>query len=412
MMKATLSSSTRGALSAIGAVCAKALLLCAGVVAACAAPAIVNAQAAPATPVPASGGGPASASTSASTSEPTTAPSASVATDDEAPVQTPYWRRAREGWFWQIDPPAPPKPVLPKPVEPKPETAPPKSDRERAQDRDLAALAAFKVNLERALNAATQNPNESNVAQFLELWAQARSKASVFSDVATATAVRMPWIDSTLAGGRPSQPNAMRAFDSIQMQDRDQLLAEMAQSYGLYFFFRRNCAYCHIQAPMLAQFQEKYGFTVYAVSLDGGTLPEFPNAKRDNGLAQKVADAIGVPSQHFVVPAVILAKPATKEVVPVGFGAMNMDEMADRIAMVVRVRDSGAGRGTRSAMTALTGAVPAVANTPGQATDLGMPASSRASRVSSAAVLAAVPAASAAAVPSTVLSTLAPGSTR
>jgi conjugal transfer pilus assembly protein TraF len=90
---------------------------------------------------------------------------------------------------------------------------------------------------------------------------------------------------------------------------------------------------------MLKQFEAKYGFTVFPVSLDGGTVPEYPNAARDNGLARQVADAMGVPPQHFVVPAVVLARPATREVVPVGFGVMNMDQMAERIALVVRVRE-------------------------------------------------------------------------
>lgn len=277
---------------------------------------------------------------------------AAAAAEDDAIIETPYWTRAKEGWFWQKDPPPAPKvvPVKP-PAAPEAKASAPMTD----EDRDLAALADFKARLERALNAATQNPSETNVTRFLELWAQARHRASVFGDTAQALAVRMPWIDSTMNGGRPSQPTAMRAFDSIQMQDRDQLLREMAQTHGLYFFFRRNCAYCHVQAPMLKQFQEKYGFTVYAVSLDGGGLAEFPNAVRDNGLADRVADAMGVPSQHFVVPAVVLAKPSTREVVPVGFGAMTMDEMADRVAMVVRVRDNGAGRSSRSAAAALLG---------------------------------------------------------
>ncbi len=255
--------------------------------------------------------------------------------------------RAKEGWFWQKDQVPAPKPKAP---EQKPEPA------LSADDRDLAELNEFKVKLERALNVATQNPSEANVMRYLEMLTQARQKASVFADTAQAVAVRMPWIDNTLTGGgRPSQPTAQRAYDSIQMQDRDQLLREMAQSYGLYFFFRRNCAYCHVQAPMLKQFQQKYGFTVYAVTLDGGSLPDFPGAVQDSGLAEKVADAMGVPTQHFMVPAVVLARPATREVVPVGFGAMTMDQMAERVAMVVRVKDGGAGRGTRSSMAALVG---------------------------------------------------------
>ncbi|RVU42853.1 conjugal transfer protein TraF [Rubrivivax rivuli] len=267
----------------------------------------------------------------------------------EAPVEPRYWRRSREGWFWQKDPP----PVaVPKPAPAAPRAAKPLDP----DDRDLAELDAFKVRLERALNVATQNPTEANVMRYLEMLTQARQKASTFADMAQAVAVRMPWIDHTLTGGgRPSLPGAQRAYDTIRMQDRDQLLREMAQTHGLYFFFRRNCAYCHVQAPMLAQFQKKYGFTVYAVTLDGGTLPDFPNAVPDQGLAEKVAEAMGVPTQHFVVPAVVLAKPATREVVPVGFGAMTMDEMADRVAMVVRVRDGGAGRGSRHALAALVG---------------------------------------------------------
>jgi conjugal transfer pilus assembly protein TraF len=270
-----------------------------------------------------------------------------------APEDSPYWRRSREGWFWQKDLPLVRKPIPPK-AKP-PTQAAPGPNELSPDERDLAALADFKLRMERALNVATINPTEANVMRYLELHAEARRKASVLADVGSAVALRMPWIDGTTSGSRPVQPTAQRAFDAIKLQDRDQLLRELTQTHGLYFFFRSNCAYCHVQGPMLRQFQEKYGFTVFAVSLDGGQLPEYPNAVRDNGLAQRVADAMGVPSQHFVVPAIVLAKPSTKEVIPVGFGAMTMDEMADRVAMVVRVRDGGAGRASRQTVAALMG---------------------------------------------------------
>ena len=165
----------------------------------------------------------------------------------------------------------------------------------------------------------------------------------------------MPWIDETFSGSRPTSPNAMRVFDSVRMQDRDQLMRELSQSYGLYFFFRQNCAYCHVQAPFLKQFEAKYGFTVLAVSLDGGSLKEFPQAVRDNGLAASVAEALGVPMQHFSTPAIVLARPSTREVVPVGFGVLTMDEMAERVASVVRVRDQGPAQAVPSQLAALLG---------------------------------------------------------
>lgn len=276
-----------------------------------------------------------------------------------------YWKRSREGWFWGDNPP-PPVPVPPAAAAsavalaspaPAVTTAP---VRPAALQKDLDAFEAFKRAFEDSINAATQNPTDENVARFLELYAQARAKASVFSDTAQAVAVRMPWLDETFSGARPTLPSAMKAFDSITMQDRDQLLREMAQSWGLYFFFRRNCAYCHLQAPQLKAFQEKYGFTVYAVSMDGGTLPDFPNAARDNGLAANVADVLKIPQQHFVVPALVLARPATREVVPIGFGAMNMDQMVQRIALASRVRERSTGQGSLTAINALTGQGPQI----------------------------------------------------
>lgn len=283
------------------------------------------------------------------------APAASQAAQASAASPISAWQRSREGWFWYIDPlpdepdtkpaasavPAAPDAAVPaaKPP-PRPKTQ---------EELDLEGFETFKVEVERALQAATYNPSEANVVRFLELYALARRKASLLADNASAIAVRMPWIDETNSGSRPTLPAAVRAYDSVRQQDRDQLMRELAGSYGLYFFFRRNCAYCHLQAQMLKQFEAKYGFTVFPVSLDGGTVPEYPSAARDNGLARQVGDAMGVPPQHFVVPAVVLAKPATREVVPVGFGVMNMDQMAERIALVVRVRDQS---------TAASGAAP------------------------------------------------------
>jgi conjugal transfer pilus assembly protein TraF len=298
------------------------------------------------------------------------APAASQAAPNGATAPASAWQRSREGWFWYIDPPPDepdPKPTTPAtPAAPEaatPAAKPPPPLRPKTlQELDLEGFEAFKVEVERALQAATYNPSETNVVRFLELYALARRKASLLADNASAIAVRMPWIDETHSGSRPTLPAAVRAYDSVRQQDRDHLMRELAGSYGLYFFFRRNCAYCHLQAQMLKQFEAKYGFTVFPVSLDGGTVPEYPSAARDNGLARQVADAMGVPPQHFVVPAVVLAKPATREVVPVGFGVMNMDQMAERIALVVRVRDQS---------TAASGAAPdaqALARSPLSAT--------------------------------------------
>ena len=62
-----------------------------------------------------------------------------------------------------------------------------------------------------------------------------------------------------------------------------------------------------------------------AVSLSGGPLEGWPEAVADNGRAAKLGLA-GTP-----VPAVVLFDTQTKKVLPVGFGVMAEDQLAERI---------------------------------------------------------------------------------
>ena len=249
-----------------------------------------------------------------------------------------YWRRSREGWFWYQDPQAiKPEPAAPPPPPPATEPVPDKFD--DGLDRDLANFRDFQVRLERSLNAATQNPSERNVALFLELWAKARNKASAFTDIAQTVAVRMPWVNETEQGTRPTNPVAQRVFDQERQEQIDAQMAALAQNHGLYFFFRGDCGYCHAQAPMLKQLEMKYGFTVFAISMDGGRMPLYPKAMRDNGISAQVAQALGMPPEQLQVPFTVLANPTTREVLPVGFGTMTAAEMVERIALAIRVRN-------------------------------------------------------------------------
>ena len=94
----------------------------------------------------------------------------------------------------------------------------------------------------------------------------------------------------------------------------------------LIFFFRGDCAYCHAFAPTLAAFQARYGLRVEAVSVDGGALPGFAEARRDNG----IATALRVTQ----VPAVYLAQPFTGKITPIGFGVLSEAQLLERITAV------------------------------------------------------------------------------
>lgn len=244
-----------------------------------------------------------------------------------------HGRNPREGWFWYQVPPAPAKPARQLPVRPNGPTA-----AAAPANPDLAAFKDFQRRMEEALQMAVINPSEANVLNYLTLWQQSKQKASVFTDMAQAVAWRTPSVNDDFLGVRPTSPAATQVFDQQREDEQAAIVTMLARTHGMFFFFRSDCPYCHAMAPMLKQFSAKYGMTVYPVSMDGGGLPEYPNARRDNGIAARLITELGIPPEEFQVPFTVLARPGTREVLPVGFGVMTAAEMVERIAMVLRLR--------------------------------------------------------------------------
>lgn len=229
-----------------------------------------------------------------------------------------YWGERAEGWFWYKDPPAPAK------KKPAKKTAPATSA-SAATTKEQKALEEFKAlqqRVEETQKIAIMYPTPENAKAFMVAFQEAKDRASTFTDVVQ----RVKWVTPELDynfRGRPTNPSAMAVYDQEDIQHRDNAVRKLAKTHGLFFFFRSNCPYCHAMAPMVQQFQARYGVTVFPISLDGGPLPQFPNAQPDNGIAAR----LGVTQ----VPATFMAVPSDGEIVPIGFGVMNADEMATRL---------------------------------------------------------------------------------
>ena len=84
--------------------------------------------------------------------------------------------------------------------------------------------------------------------------------------------------------------------------------------------------YCHAFAPTLQAFQARHGIRVVAISVDGGAMPGFADARRDNGISRTL--------QVTQVPAVFLAEPFTGKITPIGFGVLSESQLIERIATV------------------------------------------------------------------------------
>jgi len=243
----------------------------------------------------------------------------------EAAQPEQWFQRHTEGWFWYIDPPieeeievlnkeaqATPQPPLPAPLTP------------------MDELKAFQSKLENAQALAIMHPTRDNVIAYLYLQKQAMDRSQTFSESWQRAVWTTPALDHTLV--RPTSPKAVNAYYDTRNESRKVKLQQLAQTHGLFYFFRQSCPYCRQFSPILKSFARRHGFHVTAITMDGGPTPGFPTPRMDNGTARR----LGVRT----VPALYLVEPRSRSIEPVSFGLLGPAELEERI---ISLMNSDAG---------------------------------------------------------------------
>lgn len=241
---------------------------------------------------------------------------------DAATVQRPAWCALddRLGWNFYCDPDAPP-PDQPTEATPPAAVAPedPRQGIKEIQDK-LDWLKA----------EAILRPTPENIAAYIRYQQEQIERASTFSDQWRRVVWQSPDLDYTVR--KPINTLGKQMWKDDRLSATQATLATLGERYGLFFFYAGNCLYCHAYSPVLKALSEKYGLDVVAVSLDGGALPEWPNALRDQGQSA----AFGLAGKP--VPATLLFDNATKQVVEVGYGLMSQSELEDRIYVLTQLQ--------------------------------------------------------------------------
>ena len=200
-----------------------------------------------------------------------------------------------------------------------PESPPAAAESHPATDRILAMRRA----LEEVRAEAILDPTPAKVAAYLRLQQETLQRAAAFSDAFRRTVWAAPELDYTLK--RPVGALAKQVWSDERRQARDRALASLKDRYGLIYLGHAGCAGCRVFGPLLRAFATRHGLDVLAVSLTGAALEGWPEAVADNGRAARLG--LG----NAPVPALVLFDTTTKRVLPVGFGVMAEDEMAERI---------------------------------------------------------------------------------
>ena len=204
------------------------------------------------------------------------------------------------------------------------EAPPPPTPPSAGNDRSATErIEAMRRALEEARAEAVLDPSPANVTAYLRLQQQTLQRAAAFSDAFRRTVWATPELDYTLR--RPVGALAKQVWSDGRRRDRDAALARLGERYGLIYLGHAGCAACRVFGPLLRAFASRHGLDVLAVSLSGEALEGWPEAVADQGRAARLG--LG----DAPVPALVLFDAETKRVLPVGFGVMAEDEMAERI---------------------------------------------------------------------------------
>ena len=187
----------------------------------------------------------------------------------------------------------------------------------------MERIKEVRMALEEARARAILEPSEENVAAYLHLQQETLQRAATFSDAFRRTVWASPNLDYTLK--RPVGALAKRLWSDERRAERTAVLKRLGERYGLIYLGSAQCSGCRVFGPLLRAFALRHGLDVLAVSLTGEPLEGWPEAVLDEGRAAR----LGLTGR--VVPSVFLYDTQARKALPVSFGVVAEDQLAERI---------------------------------------------------------------------------------
>lgn len=220
-----------------------------------------------------------------------------------------YYTDHSKGWHWYDDPKEQPKQKV-------------------EQPKELNAtqqVSNVRDNVKLALDTAILNPTPDNVQHYLQLQNQLNQRADQLSTVWQQVLLTHPELNYSLS--HPTNQIGIQVHQAEESKEKDAALNAFKQQYGLFFFYKSTCPYCKRFAPILTSFAERNGIAIIPITIDGISLPEFPNSKADTGQAQQF--------HVTMTPALFAVNPYTNKAFPVAYGLTSETELRDNIYKIM-----------------------------------------------------------------------------
>lgn len=250
-----------------------------------------------------------------------------LSAQDETPNR--FIERKAEGWFWYAQEPTEPEPKETIIVEADSAESEHPAEPEKIQPAGPSVFSAkwFRDNLPKYKDLAWDDPTIENVQTYLYLQRYAMDRSEQFADVAEMAVTGNPMLDEMTR--RPTATFGSQKVDQVAGRLRENLVAELANQVGVFFFYEPDDEYSQAAAPLI-KLLEQTGFAIVAISKTGEPIPGHEmdfDYKQDQGHAEQL--------NVSTYPAIFLAS-VNGEFAPVGQGLMSLPDMTNRMLLVAK----------------------------------------------------------------------------
>jgi conjugal transfer pilus assembly protein TraF len=184
-------------------------------------------------------------------------------------------------------------------------------------------MAEARIELEEALNLAILEPTEENVADYMRLQKRWVDQSAGFAQTWQRVLLSDPLLNETV--GNPTSQYGSQVSKERRRRDREALIQDLTHSYGLLFLYEGDSLESQAMAQVVALLHDKYAWDYLPISVDGKYLSVFESSYPANDLVAE----LGVST----FPALLLLDPDSRQVVPIGFGVLALEQVERNIQL-------------------------------------------------------------------------------
>ena len=168
---------------------------------------------------------------------------------------------------------------------------------------------------------AVINPTPRNVAHAMQLHKFMYDRAQAFGKASKEAVLMYPSLSQQL--NFPTQDVAQQIYSKQNTQKQHKAVQQIADQYGLFFFYKGQNPYAQRMGPIVQRFADKHNLKLIGVTMDGTALPQIEDNRPNRGQAR----AVGVKA----LPAVFLVDPDQQQARPIAYGFTTQNELLNRI---------------------------------------------------------------------------------